>query len=146
MKFKTGRAHLSVSIISLILINACSETRNYMPFKVEEAYATKPLIGINSVAAYMVLKNQTNQTLTIDKISCTNFLADFHESKIDNHSKIVMRKLDKVVIKPNSEVNFQPSGKHIMIMSENFPNNLKVINCLLSVGKEKEYPLFFIIK
>jgi len=117
-----------------------------MPFKVEAAYATKPLIGINSVAAYMVLKNQTNQTLTIDKISCDNFLADFHESKIDNHSKMVMKKLDKVVIKPNSEVNFQPSGKHIMIMSENFPNNLEVINCHLSVGKEKKYPLVFIIK
>jgi copper(I)-binding protein len=146
MKFKTGRAHFFVSIISLILINACSETQNYMPFKVEEAYATKPLIGINSVAAYMVLKNQTNQTLTIDKISCDNFLADFHESKIDNHSKMVMKKLDKVVIKPNSEVNFQPSGKHIMIMSENFPNNLEVINCHLSVGKEKKYPLVFIIK
>ena len=79
MKFKTGRAHFSVSIISLILINACSETQNYMPFEVEAAYATKPLIGINSVAAYMVLKNQTNQTLTIDEISCDNFLADFHE-------------------------------------------------------------------
>ena len=146
MKFKTGRAHFFVSIISLILINACSETQNYMPFKVEAAYATKPLIGINSVAAYMVLKNQTNQTLTIDKISCDNFLADFHESKIDNHSKMVMKKLDKVVIKPNSEVNFQPSGKHIMIMGENFPNNLEVINCHLSVGKEKKYPLVFIIK
>ena len=146
MKFKTGRAHFSVSIISLILINACSETQNYMPFEVEGAYATKPLIGINSVAAYMVLKNQTNQTLTIDEISCDNFLADFHESKIDNHSMMVMRKLDKVVIKPNSEVNFQPNGKHIMIMSENFPNNLEVINCQLSVGKEKKYPLVFIIK
>ena len=146
MKFKTGRAHFFVSIISLILINTCSETQNYMPIKVEGAYATKPLIGINSVAAYMVLKNQTNQTLTIDKISCDNFLADFHESKIDNHSKMVMKKLDKVVIKPNSEVNFQPSGKHIMIMSENFPNNLEVINCHLSVGKEKKYPLVFIIK
>ena len=90
MKFKTGRAHFFVSIISLILINTCSETQNYMPIKVEGAYATKPLIGNNSVAAYMVLKNQTNQTLTIDKISCDNFLADFHESKIDNHSKMVM--------------------------------------------------------
>ena len=146
MKFKTGRAHFVVSIISLILINACSETQNYMPIKVEGAYATKPLIGNNSVAAYMVLKNQTNQTLTIDEISCDNFLADFHESKIDNHSKMVMKKLDKVVIKPNSEVNFQPSGKHIMIMSENFPNNLEVIDCQLSVGKEKKYPLVFIIK
>ena len=146
MKFKTGRTHFFVSIISLILINACSETQNYMPFKVEEAYATKPLIGINSVAAYMVLKNQTNQTLIIDEISCDSFLADFHESKIDNDSMMVMKKLDKVVIKPNSEVNFQPSGKHIMIMSENFPNNLEVINCQLSVGKEKKYPLVFIIK
>ena len=146
MKFKTGRAHFFVSIISLILINTCSETQNYMPIKVEGAYATKPLIGINSVAAYMVLRNQTKQTLTIDEISCDNFLADFHESKIDNHSKMVMKKLDKVVIKPNSEVNFQPSGKHIMIMSENFPNNLEVINCQLSVGKEKKYPLVFIIK
>ena len=117
-----------------------------MPLKVEAAYATKPLIGINSVAAYMVLKNQTNQTLTIDKISCDNFLADFHESKIDNHSKMVMKKLDKVVIEPNSEVNFQPSGKHIMIKSENFPNNLEVINCHLSLGKERKYPLVFIIK
>ena len=146
MKFKTGRAHFFVSIISLILINTCSETQNYMPIKVEGAYATKPLIGINSVAAYMVLRNQTKQTLTIDEISCDNFLADFHESKIDNHSMMVMKKLDKVVIKPNSEVNFQPSGKHIMIMSENFPNNLEVINCQLSVGKEKKYPLVFIIK
>jgi len=146
MKFKTGRAHFFVSIISLILINTCSETQNYMPIKVEGAYATKPLIGINSVAAYMILRNQTKQTLTIDEISCDNFLADFHESKIDNHSKMVMKKLDKVVIKPNSEVNFQPSGKHIMIMSENFPNNLEVINCQLSVGKEKKYPLVFIIK
>ena len=146
MKFKTGRAHFFVSIISLILINTCSETQNYMPIKVEGAYATKPLIGINSVAAYMILRNQTKQTLTIDEISCDNFLADFYESKIDNHSKMVMKKLDKVVIKPNSEVNFQPSGKHIMIMSENFPNNLEVINCQLSVGKEKKYPLVFIIK
>ena len=146
MKFKTGRAHFFVSIISLILINTCSETQNYMPIKVEGAYATKPLIGINSVAAYMILRNQTKQTLTIDEISCDNFLADFHESKIDNHSKMVMKKLDKVVIKPNSEVNFQPSGKHIMIMSENFPNNLEVINCHLSLGKEKKYPLVFIIK
>ena len=146
MKFKTGRAHFFVSIISLILINTCSETQDYMPIKVEGAYATKPLIGINSVAAYMILRNQTKQTLTIDEISCDNFLADFHESKIDNHSKMVMKKLDKVVIKPNSEVNFQPSGKHIMIMSENFPNNLEVINCQLSVGKEKKYPLVFIIK
>ena len=59
---------------------------------------------------------------------------------------MVMKKLDKVVIKPNSEVNFQPSGKHIMIMSEDFPNNLEVINCQLSVGKEKKYPLVFFIK
>ena len=94
----------------------------------------------------MVLKNQPNQTLTIDKIYCDNFLAVFHESTINNNSKMVMKKLDKVVIKPNSEVNFQPSGKHIMITSENFPNNLEVINCCLSVGKEKKYPLVFIFK
>ena len=96
MKFKTGIAHFFVSIISLILINTCSETQNYMPIKVEGAYATKPLIGNNSVAAYMVLKNQTNQTLTIDKISCDNFFAAFHESKIDSNSKMVMKKFYKV--------------------------------------------------
>ena len=65
MEFKSRRNHFLVSIISLLFFFSCSESGRDTPIEVIDAYLKKPLEGALSTAAYMSLKNSSDNKIKI---------------------------------------------------------------------------------
>ena len=142
MEFKSRKNHFLVSIISLIYLFSCTESGREAPIEVLDAYLKKPLDGVNTAAAYMKIKNTSDNKIKIKGITCNNVLAEFHETINKDSGMISMNKLNLLTVEPKSEITLVPGKKHIMLMSESISNKTKGINCDLVLESANSFPIF----
>ena len=152
MEFISRRNHLLVFIISLLLFFSCSESEGEASIVVLDAYLKKPLEGALSGAAYISLKNNSDNKIKIKGLTCNNLLAEFHRTVIKESGMMSMNKLNLLTVEPKSEITLIPGNEHIMFMGKGLLNKTKGINGELilenvnSVSTSKRVPVFFEIR
>ena len=142
MEFKSRRNHFLVSIISLLFFFSCSESGRDTPIEVIDAYLKKPLEGALSTAAYMSLKNISDNKIKIKGLTCNNLLAEFHQTVIKDSGMTSMNKLNLLTVEPKSEITLVPGKAHIMLMGKSMSNKAKGINCDLIIEDIDSFPPF----
>jgi len=142
MEFKSRRNHFLVSIISLLFFFSCSESGRDTPIEVIDAYLKKPLEGALSTAAYMSLKNISDNKIKIKGLTCNNLLAEFHQTVIKDSGMTSMNKLNLLTLEPKSEITLVPGKAHIMLMGKSMSNKTKGINCDLIIEDIDSFPPF----
>ncbi len=142
MEFKSRRNHFLVSIISLLFFFSCSESGRDTPIEVIDAYLKKPLEGALSAAAYMSLKNTSDNKIKIKGLTCNNLLAEFHQTVIKDSGMTSMNKLNLLTVEPKSEITLVPGKAHIMLMGKSMSNKTKGINCDLIIEDIDSFPPF----
>ena len=142
MEFKSRRNHFLVSIISLLFFFSCSESGRDTPIEVIDAYLKKPLEGALSTAAYMSLKNISDNKIKIKGLTCNNLLAEFHQTIIKDSGMTSMNKLNLLTIEPKSEITLLPGKEHIMLMGKSMSNITEGINCDLIIEDIDSFPPF----
>ena len=142
MEFKSRRNHFLVSIISLLFFFSCSESGRDTPIEVIDAYLKKPLEGALSTAAYMSLKNISDNKIKIKGLTCNNLLAEFHQTVIKDSGMTSMNKLNLLTVEPKSEITLVPGKEHIMLMGKSMSNITEGINCDLIIEDIDSFPPF----
>lgn len=81
----------------------------------EDIVVTRPIAASSMSAAYMSLRNSSDQPIRIDRVSSPDFdSVAMHESVL--HDGIArMNALSEVVILPGDLLLFEPGGRHLMI-------------------------------
>ena len=142
MEFIPRRNHFLVSIISLLFFFSCSESEREAPIVVLDAYLKKPLEGALSSAAYMSLKNSSDNKIKIKGLTCNNLLAEFHQTVIKDSGMTSMNKLNLLTLEPKSEITLLPGKEHIMLMGKSMSNITEGINCDLIIEDIDSFPPF----
>ena len=142
MEFKSRRNHFLVSIISLLFFFSCSESGRDTPIEVIDAYLKKPLEGALSTAAYMSLKNTSDNKIKIKGLTCNNLLAEFHQTVIKDSGMMSMNKLNLLTLEPKSEITLLPGKEHIMLIGKSMSNITEGINCDLIIEDTELFPPF----
>jgi copper(I)-binding protein len=86
---------------------------------VENARAKATIPGVKVSAGYLKLTNNSDQTMhfTLAKTSAAKY-TEYHNMIMDN-SKMVMRKVDVIEIKPQQSFVFKEKSYHLMFMGLN---------------------------
>ena len=101
-------------LLIVLLLAGCSEPG--APLVATDVVIRKPVPGMSMSAGYLTLANHSRDTLTITHVTSPQFEAvEMHESIVeDGISRMV--EIGAVDIQPDSEVIFEPGGKHLMLM------------------------------
>lgn len=98
----------------LVLLTACSNEAP--PLVASDVVVKRPLPGMQMSAGYLTLRNNSGESITIDQVTSPQFgNVEMHETVIENGvAKMVA--LEPVVLSAGSSVEFEPGGKHLMLM------------------------------
>ena len=84
---------------------------------IENARAKSTIPGIKVSAGYLKLTNNSSETIRfIGAETSAAKNTEFHRM-VMHESKMVMRKVDKIEIKPKQSFEFKPNGYHLMFMN-----------------------------
>jgi copper(I)-binding protein len=102
-------------VLCLVLfIGACSS--DTAPLTISDVVIRKPVPGMQMSAGYFNMTNHTSETVVITTVTSPQFdSVEMHETVIED-SVARMRGLGDLVLAPGSSVEFQPGGKHLMLM------------------------------
>ena len=106
---------LLIALAGALTLLACSNEQ-LPPLVVSKLVVTTPMGGSGMSAGYMVLTNNSDQTVTIDGFSSPQFAkVDLHETQVENEIAR-MRPLNSISIEAGGSVVFEKGGKHLMLM------------------------------
>jgi copper(I)-binding protein len=99
---------------AVLAILGCSDSGP--PLVAADVVIKKPMPGMHMSAGYLSLTNTSDDPITITAVSSPQFAAvEMHETIIeDGVSRMV--ELAELAVPPSSTVNFEPGGKHLMLM------------------------------
>lgn len=72
--------------------------------------------GATSAKAFMELNNKGNKVATLIAANSMTANQVLLQKIIKRNGKQTMKKVNKIVIKPHSDINLQPGGFHVMLM------------------------------
>ncbi|NNF66142.1 MAG: copper chaperone PCu(A)C [Gammaproteobacteria bacterium] len=99
--------------VGIALLNACTRPA----VLIEDAWIRTPLPGMNMTAAYFVIRNPTDSTVTVVGASSDAYDdVTIHESRVVNGVSEMIR-MRSLSVAAGDTVRFKPGGLHIM-MSE----------------------------
>ena len=128
---------LSVSIFSKLVIFcvlglalvSCNQEPPKEGVEVTDAWVRKMPPGVTNTAAFMTIHNHTGSPVTLTEVLMEKAgHVMMHETKVVN-DMAKMEHLDHVVIEKS--VNFEPGGKHVMIMGLDMSDGAKSYNIRL---------------
>ena len=104
-----------VPILLLVFLCACSA--DIQPALVaSNVTITRPVPGMAMSAGYLTLTNNSEETITITRISSPNYASvELHESVIEE-GIARMRPLENLDIPAGTSTILAPGGKHLMLM------------------------------
>ncbi len=106
----------SVTLMILLasLAAGCSVER--VPLGATDIALSRPMPGTVMSAGYLTLTNNTSQTITITRVSSPEFASvEMHESVLED-GMARMYALGDLTILAGAIVNFEPGGKHLMLI------------------------------
>ena len=110
-------------VIAAILIGACSAEQQ-PPLVATELVVTRPMPGSGMSAAYLSMTNNSEQTISITRVSSAQFdSVQIHESTLEK-GVARMRALSELRIPPGETVTLQRGGKHLMLMRPTGPADI----------------------
>ena len=104
----------SLLIIALALVAACGS--DAPPLVASDVVVKPPMPGMQMTAGYLTLRNHSAEEIVIDRVTSPQF------GKVEMHETIIedgvarMSALGQVVLPAGSAVEFEPGGKHLMLM------------------------------
>jgi len=105
---------LFATFVMCVLAIACSPPAG-PPLTISNVAVLEPLPGMNMTAAYLTLNNNSNQPITIDKVTSPQFArVEMHETVIQD-DVAHMVSLAPLIIERHGSVQFEPGGKHLMM-------------------------------
>ena len=66
-------------------------------------------------SGYLIMENTSNKSFEITGISCSNFRAEIHETKLNASGIMTMEKKVRFDLNAFEKIIFVPGGKHIML-------------------------------
>ena len=108
----TSRWHTAILAMWLA---ACAP-ESAPPLVASNVEVTPPRPGVPMRAAYLRLRNNSDEKLSISRISSPAFArVELHESVVEN-GVARMRPVDALTLEPGSEIRLEPGGLHLMLM------------------------------
>lgn len=99
-------------LLAFLFLNACSQ----VDIEVENAYTPVRTENQKMFAAYLDIKNNTDEPLKLTNIKSSSFNSVMlHQSSVVN-GMATMRHLESLVIPAKGKAKLEPNGKHIMLM------------------------------
>lgn len=110
--------------ISLALVAACGS--DAPPLVASDVVVKPPVPGMQMAAGYLTLRNNSAEEIVIDRVTSPQFgKVEMHETVIED-GVARMSALGQVVLPAGSAVEFEPGGKHLMLMRPG--DNLDSVN------------------
>ncbi len=105
----------TVLTLLLVFLGACSA--DIQPALVaSDITITRPMPGMTMRAGYLTLTNNSNETITITRVSSPNYESvALHESVVED-GVARMRPLKKIEMGAGKSAILEPGGKHLMLM------------------------------
>jgi copper(I)-binding protein len=102
-------------VVMVCALTACT-TENKAPLVATDVVVYQAMPGNSMRAGYLVLTNNTDATVTIDRVTSPQFgMVEMHESLLEN-GIAKMRALPTLALPPGATVRFEKGGKHLMLM------------------------------
>jgi copper(I)-binding protein len=137
---------LTIGILILLLITACSSNSYQQDVQIEKIWARPALKGNNS-AVYFIIQNNlpTNEKM----LSANSTIAEFSEIHLSSNVDGVMKMMEQefVEIEAGNKLEFKPMSYHIMLI--NLQQDLNVgdqFNLTLSFENAGEKELLVEVK
>lgn len=97
-----------------IFLTACSTER--APLVATDVIVKRPMPGMQMTAGYLTFTNNSTQAITLTRVTSPQFGAvEMHESVVED-GMARMYPLGDVTVLAGSSVQFEPGGKHLMLM------------------------------
>jgi hypothetical protein len=97
-----------------LLLGACGN--DDPPLVAADVVVRPPMPGMQMTAGYLTLRNNSDDEITIDRVTSPQFgRVEMHETLIEDGVSR-MQALPAVVLAPGAQVEFEPGGKHLMLM------------------------------
>ena len=113
-----------------VLMAACGT--DAPPLVASDVVVKPPMPGMKMTAGYLTLHNNTGEDITIDRVTSPQFgSVEMHETIIEDGVSRMSR-LDEVVLPAGEAVQFEPGGKHLMLMRPD--ENLDAVTLELHSG------------
>lgn len=107
-------------VLLAILFSACGGAPQ-PPLVATEVVVTAPMPGTGMSAAYLTLKNNSNRTISISRVTSAQYASvQLHESTIED-GVARMRAVPALEIPAGKTVTLQRGGKHLMLMRPTGP-------------------------
>ena len=101
-------------VLLLVLLAACGN--DGPPLVASDVVVRQPMPGMQMTAGYLVLHNNSDEDIAIDRVASPQFgKVEMHETVIED-GIAKMSALAEIVVPAGSAVEFQPGGKHLMLM------------------------------
>jgi copper(I)-binding protein len=105
----------NILLLAVCLLTACSGESD-APLLATDVIVTRPVPGTQISAGYLQLTNNTQATITINRVTSPDFASvEMHESLLEN-GIARMRALRELSIPANQTIHFERGGKHLMLM------------------------------
>jgi copper(I)-binding protein len=103
-----------LALLLVLLVGACSTDAPSLT--ISDVVIKKPMPGMMMSAGYFSLNNNTSEPIVITHVRSPQFgSVEMHESVVED-GIARMIKLGELTLPPESEVDFVPGGKHLMLM------------------------------
>lgn len=105
---------LFAASVMCALAIACSPPAG-PPLAISNVVVLEPLPGTNMAAGYLTFDNNSDQPITVDRVTSPQFArVEMHETVIqDDVARMVS--LPPLIIERHGSVQFEPGGKHLMM-------------------------------
>lgn len=111
-------------LVMALLLPACSQTAtdsSCAGLRVEDAWIREAPPGMKLTAGYMLLRNTSRQTLTVNRFSSPHFArVELHET-VHEDGLARMRPLSGLSIPDTEGLALQPGGWHLMLFNPDAP-------------------------
>ena len=102
-------------LLAACALTACT-TEHKAPLVATDVVVYQSVPGNSMRAGYLALTNNTNETITIDRVTSPEFASvEMHESLLEN-GIAKMRALPALSIQAGETVRFEKGAKHLMLM------------------------------
>ena len=105
----------TVPILLLVFLGACSADRQ-PALVASDVTITRPMPGMSMSAGYLTLTNNSEETITITRVTSPSYAAvELHETIVED-GVARMRSLEKLELPAGTSTILAPGGKHLMLM------------------------------
>lgn len=100
--------------LAVLVTAACSS--DAPPLVASDVAVKPPMPGMQMTAGYLTLHNNTDEDIVIDRVTSPQFgKVEMHETVVED-GVAKMSALGEVVLPAAAAVEFEPGGKHLMLM------------------------------